>query len=70
MVLLPDTRQQLAAGAFSEFQYDDNTAAMCVFVSVQCVGVGLCVCARFRFGTIINVSFNNSSFGKNRLVVK
>lgn len=45
MVLLPDTRQQVAAGAFSEFQYDDNTAAMCVFVSVQCVGVGLCVCA-------------------------
>lgn len=60
MVLTADTRQQLAAGAFSGFQYDDNTAAMCGFVSVQCVGVGLCAHA-FQIQYNNNASFNNSS---------
>lgn len=45
MDLLPDTRQPLAAGAFSEFQYDDNnTAVVCDFESVQCVGCFVCMC--------------------------
>lgn len=45
MDLLPDTRQPLTAGAFSEFQSDDNAAVVHDFESVQCVGVGVCVCA-------------------------
>lgn len=64
MVLLPDTRQQLAAGAFSEFQYDDNIAVMCGFVSLQCVGVGLCVSA-FQIQYYNLMRFHTSSFGKN-----
>lgn len=64
MELLPETRQQLAAGAFSGFQYDDNIAVTCGFVRVQCVGVGLCASVtQIRFKK--NGRFGDSSFGKN-----
>lgn len=64
MALLPETRQQLAAGAFSGFQYDDNIAATCGFVSVRCVGVDLCVSVT-QIWFKKNGRFSDSSFGKN-----